>query len=118
MSCRHVFASWLLMGNHHGNRCHVISSRSPGSRPCLFFLFFHSLTEKGREEKDEREGKMRKEDVSEKHVAGRFRITVESQVLALTDWSLECRCLPPATDVAYSRLFLGALSQYYINLEL
>lgn len=29
----------LLMGNRHGNQCHVTRSRSPGSLPFFFFFF-------------------------------------------------------------------------------
>lgn len=35
-SCGHVSARKLLMGNHHGNQCHVVCSRSPGSLPFPF----------------------------------------------------------------------------------
>lgn len=54
------------MGNHHGNQCHVTSSRSPGSLPFLFFCFFSCPSEerRGEEEKrDEGGGKMRGEDL-------------------------------------------------------
>lgn len=56
---------------------------------------------------DQVEGMMRKEDVVDD--TGRFRITVGSFVLALTDWPLQCRCLPPATSVASSSPPLIAL---------
>lgn len=35
-------ACWLLMADHHGNQCCVMSSRSPGS----VSFFFHSPTER------------------------------------------------------------------------
>ena len=65
-SCGHVPACWLLMGNRHGNRCHVMSSRSPGSLPDLFLLTERRGEERRGEERrgeDERGGKMKGEDV-------------------------------------------------------
>lgn len=55
MCGRHqVAARRLLMGNRHGNRCHVTRSRSPGSLPRCFVFFFILLQKTGREQTDER----------------------------------------------------------------
>lgn len=59
-SCGHVSACWLLMGNHHGNQCHVMSSRSPGNLPFLFFFFFFIPLQKRGEERWYRLKKKRK----------------------------------------------------------
>lgn len=55
-SCGHVSACRLLMGNHHGNQCHVMSSRSSGSLPFLFF----SSPRKGQKMKEVGEKKNKK----------------------------------------------------------
>lgn len=72
------------MGNHHGNRCHVTRSRSPGSLPLSFLFFFALPLQKIRKDGERRwmkgktveefgdEGKNKEEE--EEEAAGRFRI--------------------------------------------
>lgn len=49
--CGHVSGCWLIMGNYHGNQCHVMSSGSPGSLPFLSgFMFSEKRRVRGDDE--------------------------------------------------------------------
>lgn len=107
-SCGHVRACWLLMGNHHGNQCHVMSSRSPGNLPFLFFYFFFIPLQKRGEERWYR--------LKKKDKIGRFR----SQSLTLADWTPECRWPPSSphlcsTYVARSNPFALCSQPWWVQ---
>lgn len=109
-SCGHISARLLLMGNHHGNQCHIMSSRSPGSLPSPFFSF--------------PQRKEKRRDV-EKRWNRKVQLCSidESRKPALSDWYPGTQGLflypiwfSQILLLEHSDLFAGSLDEYYLDI--